>query len=376
MATAVLTKYASLDDTGKHAFFSFLNSEFDIEGVEIARLGEAYAADPSPQNFKSLTEAAESQRTELFRRLNDAPFATPELVQMRSELLKYIKLEPGLRRTDLDFIHLLRSWFNRGFLVLRQINWDSPAAILEKLIEYEAVHEIRTWDDLRSRLHPKDRRCFAFFHPAMPDDPLIFVVVALTKTIPGSIQDVLADDRQECTEDEATTAVFYSISNCQDGLAGISFGDSLIKQVVRDLSVELPNLRTFVTLSPIPGLAGWLADRGLSDIATDKEALRQLAAHYLVSEKSSGGKPLNSVARFHLGNGALIHNIHTDADTSHNGMAQSLGAMVNYKYDLSKISQNLQMLSAAGDVATSVEVRGLVKHAAKFLTAPQAGSAE
>ena len=205
--------------------------------------------DATTDNFKALSDASEPARQKLFRKLNEAPGATAEIVNMRKDLLILLRSTPNLAKTDYDLVHLLRSWFNRGFLVMSQITWDSPASVLEKIIEYEAVHQIRTWDDLRRRLHPPDRRCFAFFHPSMPDEPLIFVEVALTKGVPNSIQKVLSDSREAIDETDTDTAVFYSISNCQDGLAGISFGNSLIKQVARDLSHELPNIKTFVTLS-------------------------------------------------------------------------------------------------------------------------------
>jgi len=262
-----------------------------------------------------------------------------------------------LEPLDVDLRHLFASWFNRGFLVLRPIDWASPADILEKIIAYEAVHEIDSWDDLRRRLKPTDRRCFGFFHPAMADEPLIFVEVALTKGVPSSVQDLLADEREEIAAEDADTAVFYSISNCQSGLAGISFGNSLIKQVVSDLSKDLPCLSTFVTLSPIPGLNKWLGD-------TDHDALRDadnqaLAAFYLLEAKRSDGMPFDPVARFHLGNGAMVHAVHAEADTSPNGRAQSNGTMVNYLYDLSQISQNHEQFVGEKTVVASAAVKAL-----------------
>jgi len=367
LATTALAKYRELDHDEKAAFFLFVNDELDVDAKTVARLAAVYSENPTPEHFKALSKASEPRRQELFRRLNEAPNATAELVNMRADLLKHLKAKPELARTDHDFVHLLKSWFNRGFLVLRQINWDSSASILEKIIAYEAVHEIRTWEDLRRRLHPTDRRCFAFFHPAMPDDPLIFVEVALTKGVPNSIQGVLTDNRELLAETEVDTAVFYSISNCQNGLAGISFGNSLIKQVARDLSVEVPALKTFVTISPIPGLVRWLEKEGLSQTADDKEGLRQLAARYLLDAKTPDNKPLDPVARFHLGNGALIHAIHPDADMSENGIKQSRGAMVNYLYDLPRISQNLQLLANKKEVAAASSVKSLARQAAKYV---------
>ena len=209
--------------------------------------------------------------------------------------------------------------------MLRPIDWTTSANILEKIIDYEAVHTIDSWDHLRQRLEPRDRRCFGFFHPAMPDEPLIFVEVALTRWIPGSIQDVLAVDREELPTSRADTAVFYSISNCQAGLAGISFGNLLIKQVLDDLSHELPQLTTFITLSPIPGLSGWLKDQGHAAAAADPETLQILAARYLLGAKSADDRHRDPVARFHLNNGAMIHAIHPKGDLSTKGRDQSAG---------------------------------------------------
>jgi len=261
LATAALEQFKQMAPDEKAAFFTYLNDDLDIDAEQVAEMAKAYGLERSAANFEALAAASEPKRQDLFRKLNQAPGATADLVAMRCDLLVQLKTMPDLSRTNFDLSHLLKSWFNRGFLVLRQITWDSPAAILEKIIAYEAVHEIHTWDDLRRRLQPADRRCFAFFHPAMPDDPLIFVEVALTKGVPGSIQKVLSDNRQPLSESEADTAVFYSISNCQAGLAGISFGDLLIKQVVRDISRDLQNIKTFVTLSPIPGFGRWLEEQ-------------------------------------------------------------------------------------------------------------------
>ncbi len=360
-AAAVLEQFRNLSDDEAREFFTMLNDAFDVDAVDVLARAEAYKEDPSPAHFKRLVSATESRRQVLFRRLNQVPNGTSELVAMRARLLKLLKEHPEFGRTDLDMVHLLRGWFNRGFLVLRQITWDTPASILERIIAYEAVHQIHSWDDLRRRLQPQDRRCFAFFHPAMPDDPLIFVEVALTKGVPGSIQNVLSDSRSELMADEADTAVFYSISNCQAGLAGISFGNSLIKQVVRDLSAELPNLKRFVTLSPIPGFEKWLTSQGLAEADIEAEELRQLAAQYLLEAKRDGGKPLDPVARFHLSNGALVHMVHAEADRSEKGMQQSRGAMVNYLYDLPKISQNVEAFGEKNTVASASGVRSLAK---------------
>lgn len=359
LAASILSRYATLDEDEKTAFFTFLNDDLDLDAAEIADLATSYGKDRDMAVFSRLSAAAEPRRQELLRRLNQAPGATHELVQMRVDLLARVKQNPTLKRTDFDFIHLLRSWFNRGFLVLRQINWDTSAAILEKVIAYEAVHEISDWDALRRRLYPEDRRCFAFFHPAMPDEPLIFVEVALTQGVPTSVQTVLADDHDTIGAQDADTAVFYSISNCQAGLAGISFGNSLIKQVVRDLSVDLPNLETYVTLSPIPGLTRWLAKEGQEPETGD--GLREQAATYLLTAKRSNGAPFDPVARFHLGNGAKVLAVHADADISPNGMKQSSGAMVNYLYDLPNISKHHHAFASDQTVAASSTVKALVR---------------
>lgn len=359
LASTILSRYRTLDSDEKTAFFHFLNDELDLDAKVIANLATHYAEDRNMAAYGKLVDAAEPRRQELLRRLNQAPGATEELVRMRVDLLKLVKEMPDLKRTDFDFIHLLRSWFNRGFLVLRQINWDTSAAVLEKVIAYEAVHEISNWDDLRRRLYPEDRRCFAFFHPAMPDEPLIFVEVALTKGVPSSVQAVLADDHDTINADDADTAVFYSISNCQAGLAGISFGNSLIKQVVRDLSADLPTLETFVTLSPIPGLTRWLSKENIEPATGD--ALKEQAATYLLTAKRSNGAPFDPVARFHLGNGAKVLAVHADADISPNGMKQSAGAMVNYLYDIPNISKHHHAFASDQTVAASSAVKALVR---------------
>jgi malonyl-CoA decarboxylase len=276
---------------------------------------------------------------------------------MRKDLLSFVKESPELAPVAIDLKHLFTSWFNRGFLVLRPISWSSPAEILEKIIEYEAVHAINSWEDLRARLQPEDRRCFAFFHPAMPDEPLIFVEVALTKGIPNSIQGLLEANREPISPEDSDTAVFYSISNCQEGLAGISFGNSLIKQVVADLSLAVPSLTTFVTLSPIPKLKRWLA-KGIVPMNV-KHTDQALAAYYLLNAKGTDGRPYDPVARFHLGNGAMLHAVHSDADNSSNGLKQSSGVMVNYRYDLNKIPQNHESFLSENKIAVSPEVRAL-----------------
>ena len=365
LAGMILEKYHELDEKGRLDFFSFLNKDLDIDPDLLVNLAQKYQETQSPEIFKRLSEASEPRRKELFRRLNHAPGATADLVKMREQLLSLLRENPSYARTDFDFIHLLRSWFNRGFLVLRQITWDTSASILEKIVEYEAVHEIKNLEDLRRRVLPKDRRCFAFFHPSMPDDPLIFVEVALTNGVATSIQKVLSESREEIDLQGANSAVFYSISNCQEGLSGISFGNSLIKQVVQDLSREMPHLKTFVTLSPIPGLTKWIKDVGLEKLVEDQGMLKQITAYYLLEAKGKNRRPIDPVAKFHLGNGAIIHQINIDADLSEKGLLQSKGVMVNYLYDLSKISQNVELFSKEGDISANTTIKALSRQAGR-----------
>ncbi|MEL6519445.1 MAG: malonyl-CoA decarboxylase [Pseudomonadota bacterium] len=363
----ILDRYEALDDEHKLAFFLDLAREMNIDPEAVRDALDAYEADPSKSTYRTFMNAAEPARQELIRRLNQVPGATNRLVNMRADLLRMTEGDPQLAALDMDFRHLFASWFNRGFLVLRPINWESPAHILEKIIAYEAVHAIDSWEDLRRRVEPADRRCFAFFHPAMADEPLIFVEVALTKGVPGSVQSVLAEDREPLDAETADTAVFYSISNCQAGLASISFGNSLIKQVAADLSLELPQLETFVTLSPIPGFAQWHSAAALEPTIKDEDSLKALAAHYLVNAKRSDGLPLDPVARFHLGNGALVHKVHVGADTSEKGMRQSHGTMVNYLYDLKRVAENHEQFATSGHVVFSPEIKTLSTAAQRLL---------
>lgn len=347
LAAAIFERYRSLSDEDKRAFFNFLNDDLDIDAEAVASLATTYASDHTPEAFVALSKAAEPKRQELLRRLNQPMGATAEIVAMRIDLLRLLKDNPELSRTNHDFVHLLRSWFNRGFLVLKAINWDTPARILDKIVAYEAVHQIEDLDDLRGRLYPPDRRCFAFFHPAMPEEPLIFVEVALTQDIPGSVTKLLSEERTPLEAEDAKVAVFYSISNCQKGLSGISFGNQLIKQVVAELSLAFPQLQSFVTLSPIPGLNCWLATqtddsehghvaRAILEHNDSPLDVRAMAARYLLLAKRDDGTHFDPVARFHLGNGAQVYDVHAEADTSANGLKQSSGAMVNYLYDLSQ----------------------------------------
>lgn len=358
LATLILDRYAAMNAVQKRAFFEFMTHELEIDPAQVIATLQAYQDAPSKGSYIAFSAACEPRRQELARRLNQVPGATGQLVAMRKDLLALIKEHPDLAPLDVDFKHLFSSWFNRGFLVLRPINWASPAEILDKIIAYEAVHAIDSWDDLRLRLKPADRRCYGLFHPAMADEPLIFVEVALTRGVPNSVQDLLANGRDTIAAEEADTAVFYSISNCQAGLAGISFGNSLIKQVVSDLSRDLPALTNFVTLSPIPGLNSWLDANALPRPDTPERA-QTMAARYLLDAKRADGLPVDPVARFHLGNGAQICAVHAGADISENGMAQSNGAMVNYLYDPSQITKNHEKFATDKTVVASSDVRAL-----------------
>lgn len=359
LAQLILDRYADLDDDDKLAWFLLLANDMDVPAeVAIAAI-KGYQNAPSAKNYEAMTAAVEPARLQLIRRLNQTHDATAKLVAMREDLIRFLPEHSDLGKLNVDFKHLFASWFNRGFLVLRPINWSSPAHILEKIITYESVHEIENWDDLRRRLQPDDRRCFAFFHPAMPDEPLIFVEVALTKGTPNSIQSVLLENRDAMAAEKADTAAFYSISNCQAGLAGISFGNSLIKTVVQHLLRELPQIRNFVTLSPIPGLVKWLRETGNFDADATAETHMQLAAHYLLNAKHHRGQPHDPVARFHLNNGALVGAVHANADKSKNGMAQSCGVMVNYRYDLSRISENHEAFANQQTVIAEKSVKTL-----------------
>jgi len=359
MARQILSRYAEMTDAEKRDFFLLLATGLAVSAADVRSALELYEKGQSKTSYRTFLAAVEPPRQELIRRLNQVPDATRLLVGMREDLLRVSKGDDALQALDLDFRHLFASWFNRGFLVLRPINWESPARLLEKIIAYEAVHAIDSWNDLRRRLEPEDRRCFAFLHPVMPDEPLIFVEVALTKGVPGSVQSLLAENRTMIEAETADTAVFYSISNCQAGLAGIYFGNSLIKQVAADLSLELPGLKTFVTLSPIPGLTRWLEAEGIGFDPADGDSMRRLAARYLTTAKRKDGLPLDPVARFHLGNGAQVHQVHADADVSAKGQHQSAGVMVNYLYDLRKVTQNHERFASSQTIASSSEIRSL-----------------
>jgi malonyl-CoA decarboxylase len=382
MAREVLDHYQDLDTDGRLTFFKALVRDFGPDRKRLETAIEAWRATPNDDDTSDLHFASEPRRQELIRRLNRAPNGTSDLVAMRADLLKLMNGHKDLAALDRDVVHLLSSWFNRGFLVLRRIDWSTPANILEQIIRYEAVHEISDWDDLRRRIDPADRRCYAFFHPALIDAPLIFVEVALTETIPSAIAPLLAVDRQPVPTDRARTAVFYSISNTQRGLGGISFGNFLIKQVVEELRRELPKLDTFVTLSPVPGFMQWLnktdevteEDRAalkLLDepkwfenpemVAQLRGVLEPIAAHYFLKARTSKGRLIDPVARFHLGNGARLERINWLGDLSPKGLRESASIMVNYLYRLEDIEKNHEAYANDDEVVASSAVKRLLK---------------
>jgi len=390
MAREVLDRYHHLDPPERLAFFETLARNYGPDREKLSQAIETWRAQPSDDDASDLHYASEPRRQELIRRLNRAPGGTGELVAMRSDLLKVLKSNKELGALDRDIVHLLSSWFNRGFLVLRKIDWSSPANILEKIIRYEAVHEIRDWDDLRRRIDPADRRCYAFFHPTLVDEPLIFVEVALTEAIPGAIAPLLAEDRPPVAIDRARTAVFYSISNTQRGLGGISFGSFLIKQVVEELQRELPRLENFVTLSPVPGLMQWLKEADDVPVSDEGRALlgqldtpdwfnnaetaaqlrsvvEPLAAYYFLKARSSKGRLIDSVARFHLGNGARLERIDWLGDLSPKAMRESAGIMVNYLYRLEDIEKNHEAYVNQDEIAASGAVKRLLKSESRRL---------
>ncbi len=393
--------YSVLNEEGRRRFLKLLAAEYDVdnERVEEAIQQRRQAASPEERQRATiiLRDLLEPPRADLLRQFNELEEGVKFLVDLRVELMRWARQDEGLKALDLDVYRLLSSWFDVGFLDLQQITWRTPAAVLEKLIEYEAVHEIRSWKDLKHRLK-EDRLCYAFFHPRMPDEPLIFVEVALVNGISDNVQALLDVSGRTVDPAEADTAIFYSISNCQKGLAGVSFGNFLIKRVVADLAVKMPNLRNFCTLSPIPQFVQWLRKHRKSDgLEKDEEAVMDLVlqesidgmtlgkilrrqaapvnrdthrqlkpqvlslcAHYLRNAKRDG-RAYDPVANFHLTNGARIERINWGADLSSKGLDQSAGLMVNYLYDLRDIEKNHEAYVTGGEISLSSSVRRLLR---------------
>ncbi len=393
IARSLVGRFEALDTAEEALFFERLLREFNPDPKAVLDAAQAFAAEPGADHLARLTQAAEPPRQELLRRINRLPGGTAAIVGMRRALLGRLGKQPELRAVEADFLHLLSSWFNPGFLQLQKVDWNSPAQLLEQLIRHEAVHAIDGWDDLRRRLEP-DRRCFAFFHPQLPAEPLIFVEVALLPEMPGAIAPLLAKAEQPARPEKFRVAAFYSISNCQPGLKGVSLGNFLIKRVAEELKRELPQLRSFCTLSPMPGFARWVRDgaaservpearaerlaaarravadacgpgleklssatalKGLDDDAL--QALTRLGAFYLAFHSTApGGDP---VARFHLDNGARLERLDPLGDLSAKGVKQSFALMVNYLYDLDRIEAHHEQF-IEGKVAHSRAIASLL----------------
>jgi len=381
LAREALAACRGLDESSIDLLFDLLVQQFSPDRLAVDRCAAAYRDDPSQANLIALQRAVEPPRQELFRRLNMAPGGTGLLVDMRARLL-----ERGIRRPEWigiesDLAHLLGSWFNRGFLELRRIDWRTSALVLEKLIHYEAVHEIRGWHDLHRRL-AADRRCYAFFHPALPDEPLIFIEVALARGMSSRVQPLLEPDSPLIDPAAANCAIFYSITNCLKGLRGVSFGNLLIKQVAEDLGREFPRLKSFATISPVPGFRAWLVqtaaehpalaalmaqldapgwhDDGDTRWVDLRRGLERLCAHYLLQARH-GLEPLDSVERFHLGNGARLERINGLADTSPGGLARSAGIMVNYVYALDAVERNHEAYAREHRVVASRRIEVMAR---------------
>ncbi len=389
LANELLDEYEGFDTEGKLVFFNYLLEAFRADADKLAAAIANYQLDPNPLNVQKLNAASAPNRRALFEIFNMTPGGTARLVQMRADLLGLLREHKALKAVDSDLQVLFSAWFNRGFLSLERISWETPAFVLERLMNYEAVHKISGWDDLRKRVST-GRRCYAFFHPALPHEPIIFVQVALVDQMSSSVDDIIRSETPPIDETDANTAIFYSISNCQLGLRGIAFGDLLIKQVVEQISADLPQIKTFATLSPVPGFGKWLATaEGASDLpqlsAPEQELLellrregevtwpsdavqceqmepllKRLCAHYMVSAKS-GGQPLDPVSRFHLRNGARLDRVNWLGDRSAKGLAESHGLLVNYVYDTQVVTRNHERYVYEDAVICSDSVLQLAK---------------
>ena len=349
-----------LDDEGFTDFFDTVLKKYDIDSNSLLKASNEYSKNKTQHNLEIISSSSEPQWIELFRRLNTISEGTLRLVRLRERIRSLKKDNPNLEFFDRSLLKLFKYWFNPSFLVLENIDWTTPANILEKIIAYEAVHEINSWEDLRARLAPMDRRCFAFFHPLIPNEPLIFVEVALNKNMPESINEIIKIDRSVTLDQDINTAIFYSISNCQEGLSGISFGNFLIQKVAHKLRQENDSLDTFATLSPVPGFANWL-DKKPIDEYQDEDALLKQALIYLLKSDREDGLPNDPVARFHLGNGAILERINLKADLSSKGINQSKGIMINYLYDLEVLEENHELFFKTKEVKQSDEINTLRK---------------
>ena len=341
-------------------FFDSVLEKYDIDSQALLKATNEYTKNKTQNNLEIISQLSEPRWRELFRRLNTISEGTLKLVRLRERVRSLKKESQNLQFFDRSLLILFKYWFNPSFLVLESIDWSTPANILEKIIAYEAVHEINSWDDLRARLAPKDRKCFAFFHPLMPNEPLIFVEVALTSNMPESISDIIKIDRSITLDEDINTAVFYSISNCQEGLSGISFGNFLIKQVAHKLKQENDALDKFVTLSPAPGFVKWLKEKSIDEEANEEMLLKQTLI-YLTSSDREDKLPNDSVARFHLGNGAILERINLNADLSSKGLNQSKGIMVNYLYNLETLEENHELFFKTKEVKQSDGIKSLRK---------------
>ena len=364
VARDVTKLYQGLSFDNKLIFFKKINEKYKANFTEVDEAINLYKISPNEKTLANLFKVSSGKRRELFTRMNMAPNGTSIIIELREDLLKVLKDNKDLKVLDDDLRYLFKGWFNPGFLKLEKITWDTKAAVLEKIIQYERVHQIKDMNELKRRLG-EDRRFFSYFHPALEDEPIIFVQVALTKGLGRSIQELMKPSNDEKKNHD--TATFYSISNCQEGLSRVTLGNFLIKRVVYEIQEELPNIKNFGTLSPIPGFADWLSyveepkiknilaniknqdvsflksqDLKLGDsrIIENKEAIMKLVAHYIVNEKNQQGLPVNDVSRFHLGNGAIVEDIVINANISEQGFKRAFGVMVNYLYELKNIEKN------------------------------------
>ena len=357
--------FRSINNLSDHEFMKLMlhlrdDRDINIEGVMLAV--KAYDDDNSEKNYIALQKANVSERKILFRKLNSFDESTTYLVKLREKMLSSSSKNQNYNKVDNDLKTLFFDWFNRGFLVLKPIDWNTPAAILEKIIEYESVHQINNWRELRDRINSLDRRCFAFFHPAMGNEPLIFVEIALASELPENIDQILNTTRSRSNINKLNKAIFYSISNCQRGLDGISFGNYLIKDVVRYIQTEIPSIKEFFTLSPVPDFMDWIkinnndlyrdlnSNLSVEVIRENKKSLDDLVRKYLLVTNRKDKKPNDSVTRFHIGNGASMHQINFLADTSEKGLKKGCSFMINYRYDISKIKSNQEKYAANGKI--------------------------